>query len=136
MDQTVSYYIALEYKKFLAYSTKRLKEIGVNYGQLPFIIYIAKFKGCTPSDLKKAIGADWGHAQRVIDKLIASDIVIKEQDSSDRRLYHLSLTKRGEDAFKISHDVFNSWDNEHLNNLSDDERMELLRLLKKLAKLE
>lgn len=136
MDKTVSFYLAYAYKGFLAYSSERLKEYKISFGQLPFIVYIGKFKDCTISDLKRDLRCDWGHASRAIDKLLQNEIINKVVDSNDKRLCHLSLTKKGEEAFRVSHEVFNAWDMEYLKDFNEEEKEILYKLLRKLTNKE
>ena len=48
---TLSYYTTELYKEFAAYTTEKLHELGLNFGQMYFIIYVGKHPECTPSEL-------------------------------------------------------------------------------------
>ena len=133
MDKTISFYIAYIYKDFLEYGKNKLKEIGVSYGQIPFIIYIGKYKGCSAKEVKEGLKADWGHTQRMIDRLLDNALVNKEADEADRRLYHLSLTDKGYEAFSLAHEVFYSYDESIKAKLSMSEALRLNELLVKLV---
>ena len=39
---TLSYYTTELYKEFAAYTTEKLHELGLNFGQMYFIIYVGK----------------------------------------------------------------------------------------------
>ena len=49
---TLSYYTTELYKEFAAYTTEKLHELGLNFGQMYFIIYVGKHPECTPSELR------------------------------------------------------------------------------------
>ena len=66
---TLSYYTTELYKEFAAYTTEKLHELGLNFGQMYFIIYVGKHPECTPSELTSALKLDWGHSQRSVAKL-------------------------------------------------------------------
>ena len=132
MRDTLSFYSALFYRDFFAYAAEELEKLGLHYGALPFIIYIGKHRDCTPAELTKALKADWGHSQRSITKLVQGDFVIKERSKSNARTYRLDLTEKGRKAFRVSHQVFFSWDENAFSELTEGERAELFRLLQKI----
>ena len=109
--KTLSYYTTLFYRSFAAYTTAQLQTVGLNFGLLFFVIYIGKQPGCSPAQLTKALHLDWGYS----------------------RSYALQLTEKGQQAFAISHQVFFTWDDARLANLSDAEKDQLLALLQKAA---
>ena len=133
MNKTLAFYIFIIYKNFVLYTTQRFKEIGLNYGQIPFIVYIGKSPGCTSSELTQNLKMDWGHSQRSVTKLVETGFVVKEQ-LPDSRAAGLYLTPKGQDAFSLSHEVFSGWDQEIMKNLTSEEKQQLLVLLKKLTK--
>lgn len=90
---TLSYYTTELYKEFAAYTTEKLHELGLNFGQMYFIIYVGKHPECTPSELTSALKLDWGHSQRSVAKLAEDGFLIKEKKSG--RSYRLTLTPLG-----------------------------------------
>ena len=132
MQKTVSYYLTILYKDFFAHTSEKLQEINLNYGSVPFIIYVGKHPQCTPAELTKNLHADWGHSQRMLNRLVKDGFLTKEKNPETDRTYHLNLTVNGELAFKICHDVFYSWDNKILKNFTEDEKTLLLEILEKL----
>ena len=46
---TVSSCILTLHRRFAAYTTQRLQELGLSFGMMYFIIYVGKHPGCTPS---------------------------------------------------------------------------------------
>jgi len=75
---------------------------------------------------------DAGHTNRSINKLIKDGFLIQEQNPHDRRAHILHLTKKGEDAFRLSHELFFRWDKEALKGLTNKEQEQLMGLLQKL----
>lgn len=134
MNHTLSYYSILFYREFSAYTARRLEELGVSYGSLFFILYIGNHPGCTPAQMTSALGADWGHSQRMVARLKAGGFVTKERSGRDRRSHCLNLTEAGERAFQVCRQVFEDWDRERLLSLSKEERTMLFSLLEKLGR--
>ena len=52
-QKTLSFYIAMMYRNFSSFTSKKLQEAGLNFGLLFFIIYIGKHPGCSPSQLRE-----------------------------------------------------------------------------------
>lgn len=128
--KTLSYYTTLFYRSFAAYTTAQLQTVGLNFGLLFFVIYIGKQPGCSPAQLTKALHLDWGYSQRSLNKLAEDGFITKQRAG---RSYALQLTEKGQQAFAISHQVFFTWDDARLANLSNAEKGQLLALLQKAA---
>ena len=105
---TLSYYTTELYKEFAAYTTEKLHELGLNFGQMYFIIYVGKHPECTPSELTSALKLDWGHSQR-------------------------SVAKLAEDGFDVCHQVLFDWDATKLTGLTNEEQQLLFNLLCKIS---
>lgn len=133
MFQTFAYYLSVLYKDFYAYAGARLHPLGVKNGLVFFVIYVGKHPGCTPAELTKTLRVDWGYSQRCITKLVEDGLITKEKAG---RSYQLNLTKRGEEAFQVSHQLFYDWDGQELCSLTEEERYTLLALLNKIVRKE
>ena len=133
MFQTFAYYLSVLYKDFYAYAGARLHPLGVKNGLVFFVIYVGKHPGCTPAELTKTLRVDWGYSQRCITKLVEDGLITKEKAG---RSYQLNLTKRGEEAFQVSHQLFYDWDGQKLSSLTEEERNTLLALLNKIVRKE
>ena len=128
---TLSYYTTELYKEFAAYTTEKLHELGLNFGQMYFIIYVGKHPECTPSELTSALKLDWGHSQRSVAKLAEDGFLIKEKKSG--RSYRLTLTPLGPDSLDVCHQVLFDWDATKLTGLTNEEQQLLLNLLCKIS---
>ncbi|MDY2657239.1 MAG: MarR family transcriptional regulator [Candidatus Limiplasma sp.] len=131
MFQTSAYYLSVLYKDFYAYAGARLHPLGLNNGLVFFIIYVGKHPGCTPSEMTKALHADWGHSQRCITRLVDEGFLTKDKEG---RSYHLHLTETGRQVFEVSHQLFYDWDKQKLSELTEAERKTLLDLLHKITR--
>lgn len=129
-QKTLSFYIAMMYRSFSSFTSKKLQEAGLNFGLLFFIIYIGKHPGCSPSQLKESLSLDWGHSQRSISQLSDKGFITKEKEG---RHYVLNLTERGKNAFSIAHHVFFEWDESVLQTFTEEEKNQLFLLLEKAA---
>lgn len=128
MFRTFSYACTVLYRRFTHYTSARLTQWGLSFGTLFFLIYVGKHPGCTQSELTAALHLDWGHSQRTVLKLVENGFLVRQKEG---RVYRLTLSDKGQQAFAASHQVFFDWDREALTNLTPDERTQLTELLYK-----
>ena len=133
MFQTLAYFSTVFYRRFTAYTTHRLQELGLHFGSLFPVIYVGKHPGCTQAELTANLGLDWGHSQRTVARLVEDGFLTREKSG---RAYRLRLSEKGQQAFTVSHQVFFDWDQEVLTPLTQEERTQLLSLLAKAAQKE
>lgn len=130
---TISSCILLLDKDFSAYAAQQLQALGLNFGQIYFIIYVGKHPDCTPAALTADLHLDWGHSHRSLSKLEEDGFLTRQKQG---RSYHLHLTEKGDAAFAVCHQVLFDWDAQHLQGLGEDEKKQLLHLLQKAAAKE
>ena len=132
MKNTLAFQIAALYRSFLGYTTNELKELGLNFGQMPVIVYVGKHPGCTQAELTRNLRLDWGYSQRSVTKLADGGFLTKEYDEASA-CNCLTLTQQGERAFAVSHNVFDSWDALKLASFTEEEKETLLSLLGRIT---
>lgn len=130
---TISSCVLWLHKDFSAYAAQQLQALGLNFGQIYFIIYVGKHPDCTPSALTSDLHLDWGHSHRSLSKLEEDGFLTRQKQG---RSYHLHLTEKGDAAFGVCHQVLFDWDAQHLQGLGEDEKKQLLHLLQKAAAKE
>lgn len=129
--QTVAYSTTVLFRDFSDFTSRQLQQLGLNRGMLFLILYVGKHPGCSQAELTEALGLDWGYGQRSILKLVEDGFLLREKHG---RAYHLDLSKKGQEAFAVSHQVFFDWDQENLCCLDAAEQAQLLALLEKLTR--
>ncbi len=89
-------------------------------------------QGCdTVAACAREMQTDAGAMTRMLDRLEAKGLLVRERSSSDRRVVNLSLTPRGNEvAAQIPH-VLSEVLNEHLRGFSPKEFAQLLDLLRR-----
>ena len=132
MKNTFSFQLLVLYREFVAYTKKELKKLGLNFGQMPLIIFTGKHPGCSQTDLTKALDLDWGYSQRSIAKLSDDGFMTKQYDEG-KSCNILHLTRRGMQAFDACHEVFHTWDTMKLSSLTSWERIGLITFLQKIT---
>lgn len=127
MKDTIAFQIVYLYRQFLAYTTAELKKLGLNFGQMPFLLYIGNHSGCTQSDLTSHLRIDWGYCHRSVARLAETGFLRKDDSGK------LTLTETGDHAFSVCHGLFRDWDEDRLSVLTGEEREQMFLLLNKLT---
>lgn len=133
MIKSFAFYISVLRKQFTTYCLEKLSEIDVTYGQLYIIIFVGKKKKCSPKDISLALKLDAGYLNRTLSKLIENNLIIQQKNNHDKRSNIVSLTTKGNEVFELSHSLFQEWDNTILSSLSDNEKQNLMELMKKIT---
>ena len=133
MFQTLAYYATVFHRGFTAYTSRRLQQLGLNFGSLFPVLYVGKHPGCTQAELTEALDLDWGYSQRCITRLVEDGFLTREKSG---RSYHLDLSPKGQEAFQVSHQVFFDWDQQALAALNEEEQKQLFALLAKVSRKE
>ena len=104
---------------------------GVTAAQFKVLIIMAQFGVDTPAELCRNLSLDSGSMTRMLDRLEAKGLLVRERSCSDRRVVNLSLTPRGSEvAAQIPH-VLSEVLNDHLRGFSPKEFDQLLDLLRR-----
>ena len=135
LNQTLAYAVSQLRADFVAFSSRKLEALGITQGLLYFVLYIGRHPGCTPSDLSAALHADSGHTTRSIHKLEETGFVIRKAHPTDRRASVLELTPKGRETMEASRGMFAEWDSYLLEQVPEEERRQLLKLLGHLLPL-
>lgn len=133
MISSISYYITLLRKDFKSYCSKKLERYGLSPGLLFFLLYIGKHPECSQKELSDALQMDSGHTTRSLNKLEREELIEQKTNEKDKRARSLVLTKKGTEAFNASHELFYQWDNDRTKHMKQDEKEQLLHLLKKMV---
>ena len=130
---SLSFYISFLRKNFTEFCSEKLSEMGLSYGQVFIIIFIGKNESCSPKDISKALNLDAGHLNRTLSKLIENNFILQKKNENDRRANIVTLTSKGQEVFKRSYSLFDEWDDLVLSSFTNDEREQLITLIKKLV---
>jgi DNA-binding MarR family transcriptional regulator len=72
-----------------------VEEMAITPHQFIVLKIIANTDSCNMSDLSKKLGVTMGNMTTMVDRLIKEGFVGREQDSNDRRIVIVKLTKKG-----------------------------------------
>lgn len=119
-------------KKMMESHNKIVESYGLTQMHIPYLMVLCNHEeGLAQKDMIGKIHLDKAHASRALKELVEKGIVIKEDIQTYKNKYFLS--KKG---FKLSNEMKVSSRNTHekvFSILTDDERMQLENIIKKLT---
>lgn len=105
---------------------------GLERYYFPFL-YLCKNSGkITQKELSEAIRRDKVYTMRIVDFLCDKGLLVRKQDSSDRRCQLLEVTKKAIDLLPKIQDAINKTENLLLYNFSDEEKQQFSASMDKL----
>jgi DNA-binding MarR family transcriptional regulator len=87
-----------------------------------------------PSQLADITGMTRGAASKLIDRLYARNLITRADRSDDRRFQDIALTPQARELVPALASIADQNDHEFFAPLSEKERADLVRTLKKLVK--
>lgn len=87
----------------------------------------------TMKDLARKIGKDKSTVTPLVNKLVKLGYILKEKSKDDARVTYIKLTEKGLTSRPAYEEVCSAVNSTAYDGFSDEEKAELLRLLKKLS---
>jgi DNA-binding MarR family transcriptional regulator len=109
------------------------QRVGVSPTQLNVLKLLGEIGELSLSELSRRLAAQNSTVTGIVDRMVASGLVSREQSEKDRRVWTIRMTEKGR---KIARSVSVApWELLHgaLDALTEHERDELVTLLKKVA---
>jgi len=120
------------YRDFKEYCEKELKNYELDGGLYFFLLYIYKHPGRTYSDLAEHIQSDKGHTSRGLQRLEMEGYIFLESDPKKMEDMKINITPKGEITMEEIKNIFENWEDIVFQNLSSEERILILDLLRKV----
>jgi DNA-binding MarR family transcriptional regulator len=101
--------------------------------QLYALIFISKQESVTMTEVAKQFKITLPTATALSDKLFKSNLIARQNDSSDRRIVKLVLTKKGKDLLAQAMSHRSAKINKMLSYLHQEEKEQLLHIMQTLV---
>jgi DNA-binding MarR family transcriptional regulator len=112
---------------------RRMVESGVTVAEWVVLRQMYGRAPCTPSALAAELGLTRGAISKLVDRLLAKHLLTRQGIKKDRRYQSLALTAAGSKLVPQLAALADRNDNDFFGHLTEPERQELKRLLRKLA---
>ena len=108
-----------------------LKPIDITSQQMGIVLWLSRGIAATPFEMSRHLSIDTGLMTRMLDKLEAKGLLQRTRSNTDRRVFDLKLTNKGEAVAAEIPDIALPVLNGRVKSFSKAEFKELLRLLGK-----
>lgn len=133
LDQLVGFHLRRAQSVVFENFMKMVKEERVTPGQFGVLTLIEQNPGLNQSGLASALGIERSTMVAVINVLEERDLVRRQESTTDRRSYVLSLTRQGKGLLKIANDKVRQNEAWITSALDSSEKDHLIRMLKKIS---
>ncbi len=114
---------------------ERFKELEITRAEAPYLHKISKAGKMKMNDLISELPFHKSHTTRAINQLEKDGYIIKETNPEDKRGYLLSVTSKGLELKDKVHKIFTDWDELIDTVITDEDRVVLYNLTKKMYHL-
>ena len=112
--------------------TSKLSDLIPSHGNILTVLYEAT-EPVTMKDISNKIGKDKSTVTALVNKLVQLGYVTKEVATYDKRVTHVHLTEKAKQAKQTYDQISHRVQETAYQDFTEDEKKELLRLLKKLS---
>lgn len=132
MDDSIGYLLARSRTMLMKSSDDLLSEFGITHTQGAILLMLSTGKFSTAADLSRETYTDGASMKRMIDRLSARGLILREPCPQDRRIVKLGLTDDGAELAKKIPLVFCAVLNQHFAGFSAEEIGFLKSLLRRV----
>ena len=129
--------MALTASAYRAAGQKTLKVHGcdnITREQLGILLLLTLEDGLYQTQIANILGKDRPNITRMIDILETNDYIRREKDQNNRRILKVYLTDKGREKASIAKPLKDRMNAAQYKNMTDDEIMTLINLLRKVRK--
>jgi DNA-binding MarR family transcriptional regulator len=123
------YLLSKAYQKGQSLVQKRLKKFGLTNLQYLVLEVLWRMEGITASETGKLLSIDKATLSGVIERMIDSQWVIKNQDENDKRVFQLYPSEKANQLKEVLINERKEANNQFLADFTIEERVLLRRLL-------
>ncbi|ATP44605.1 MarR family transcriptional regulator [Pseudomonas kermanshahensis] len=132
LNDLVGYALRRVQMKVFQHLVECLTPYDLRPAQFSALAIIAQNPGPTQAELAKALNIEPPQVVPLLNKLEEAGLALRVRSKADKRSYGLYLSKAGEKLLKTLYGVAEESDRAATANLDDDERRQLLALLRKV----
>lgn len=131
MTQSIGFMLTKARNLVAADMDAALKPIAITSQQMGIVLWLSRGIAATPFEMSRHLSIDTGLMTRMLDKLEAKGLLKRTRSNTDRRVFDLKLTNKGEAVAAEIPDIALPVLNGRVKSFSKAEFKELLRLLGK-----
>ena len=132
-EVALSRWISIIHRYGQSYLEKQCDGMDIGYGHIAFIRALSRRDGLSQEELSEVLSIDKTTTARAIKTMVELGYVSRSPDSTDRRIYRLSLTTKAAAIIPIIKESLRTLSEVLSGGFSEDERHLVLGLLKRMA---
>jgi DNA-binding MarR family transcriptional regulator len=105
------------------------KSTGLSMPQFSIMMQLHYRGACGMSEISERFEVSPAAASQLVDKLVQSGFIVREEDPNDRRAKLLNLTEKGEELIRQGIEERYRWVDQLAENLTDEERVQISEAL-------
>jgi MarR family transcriptional regulator, organic hydroperoxide resistance regulator len=105
------------------------KSTGLSMPQFSVLMQLHHRGACGMSEISERFEITPAAASQLVDKLVQSGFILREEDPSDRRAKLLNLTEKGQELVQQGHEERYRWVDDLGNKLTPEERIRVSEAL-------
>lgn len=129
VSECLVFLLSKAYQKGHQIVQKRLKPYGITNVQYVVLEMLWEHAGMTAAELGTQLMIDKATMSGILERMVEADLLVKKQDSRDRRLFHLYPSDRINTFREKLIEERKSANEELMKDFSNRDRTELKRLL-------
>jgi DNA-binding MarR family transcriptional regulator len=132
-DKSYGRALGVAYTALYRHLAKHMKDksLPITPDQFRVLTHLWQHDGCSQQDLALGSNRDRANITRIIDILEREGIVKRNEHETDRRIYKISLTKKGKDLEKDAADCGQAAIRDALKGISKEDIETCLKVLNK-----
>lgn len=111
----------------------RLHDYGIGQCHHPYILLICREPGIPQEKISREICVNKSNVTRQLTALEEKGLIIRKQDSNDRRVWRVYPTEKMQQLLPVVRQVMGEWNEYLLEELSQQEREVLVQALEKVT---
>jgi DNA-binding MarR family transcriptional regulator len=98
------------------------RQSGLSMSHLGAIFYIHRFGSCGVTEIGEHLGVTSAAASQMLERMVQQGLVLRAEDSEDRRVKRIELTEKGHEIFEEGIRARQSWLNNLAGTLTESEK--------------
>ncbi|MBN1800616.1 MAG: winged helix-turn-helix transcriptional regulator [Candidatus Lokiarchaeota archaeon] len=135
LSQIIKKWIEITMHKSMHNFFKFSKENDLSIHQIGALIRIYRKRDCNVSILGADMGVSSAAASQMLDRMVQLGLIERTIDPEDRRIKNFKLTEKGLDLINESFHISQSWIEDLVHALRNDEKEETIVVLNRLINL-
>jgi len=126
LQEWIEIFMRRSIRNFIHYS----RECGLSMSQIGALFYLHRKGISGVTDLGDNLGVTSAAASQMLERLVQQGLIQRSEDPIDRRVKQIILTDKGRQTLKESFHGHQGWLDNLVDNLSEDEKNQIISALR------